>query len=224
MSKELEALDRLIAVGDPSKYWNSNYFVEDVNIVKQALQRLEAIDNTSPSEALKWLDQIIEYITEDKKVKYKATILFDCEIIKDALLKAQEMEKGNVYCAGGRSFSKEVIYLKQSIEQCNDKPIYYISRSFGNKYIVPQKLFEEQEKENARYKKLEEELGCPLEVYVGINQCDITTVYDKNGIEYTIKPNTIIKESFFAVDGFTLIECMWNMYRKTWWLKKDKSE
>jgi len=41
MSKELEALDRLIAVGDPSKYWNSNYFVEDVDIVKQALQKAQ---------------------------------------------------------------------------------------------------------------------------------------------------------------------------------------
>ena len=221
MSKEyLEALERI-----KNKF--INFFHEDnpdVESIEDALQRLEAIDNTSPNEALKWLDQIIEYITEDKKVKYKATILFDCEIIKDALLKAQEMEKGNVYCTGVRSFGKEIISLKQSIEQCNDKPIYYTSRSFGNKYIVPQKIFEEQEKENARYKQLEEKLGCPLEIYVGINQRDITTVYDKNGIDHIIKHDTIIKDSFFAVNGFTLIECMWNMYRKTWWLRKDKSE
>ena len=57
------------------------------------IQRLESIDNTKPSEALKELNEIIEYITEDKKVKYKATILFDCEIIKDALLKAQKQEQ-----------------------------------------------------------------------------------------------------------------------------------
>lgn len=74
------------------------------------------------------------------------------------------------------------------------------------------------------YNRLEEQLGCPLEVYVGINQRYITTVYDKDGIDYTIKPDTIIEDSFMAVDGFTLIECKWNMYCKTWWLKEDKSE
>jgi len=35
--------------------------------------------------AMSELEQIIEYITADKKVKYKATILFDCDIIKDEL-------------------------------------------------------------------------------------------------------------------------------------------
>ncbi len=47
------------------------------------------------AEALDELNEIVEYITEDKKVKYKSTILFDCEIIKDALLKTQEQEKEN---------------------------------------------------------------------------------------------------------------------------------
>lgn len=44
------------------------------------------------SEAMKELNEIIEYITENKKVEY-ATILSDCEIIKDALLKSQEQDK-----------------------------------------------------------------------------------------------------------------------------------
>lgn len=176
MSKELEAVNK----------WLKEYLTLCEKLSTNQQERMllnndspynilktyfESIDNVTPSEAMKELDEIIEYITEDKKVKYKATILFDCEIIKDALLKAQEIEK-----------------------------------------------------ENTRHKKLEEELGCPLEVYVGINQRNITTIYDKNGIDHTIEPNTIIKDSFFAVNGFTLIECMWNMYCKTWWLKKDKSE
>lgn len=37
MSKELEALDRLIAVGDESGYWNPDDYMVDVNTVKQAL-------------------------------------------------------------------------------------------------------------------------------------------------------------------------------------------
>ena len=63
--------------------------------IKQALTELQAIKEANPSEALKELNEIIEYITEDKRVKYKATILFDCKIIKQALLKAQELEKEN---------------------------------------------------------------------------------------------------------------------------------
>ena len=65
-------------------------FEDDCKLVDEALQRLEDIDNANPTEALKELNEIIEYITEDKKVKYKATILFDCEIIKDALIKAEK--------------------------------------------------------------------------------------------------------------------------------------
>lgn len=65
------------------------YIREDLKYFKnieQALLELRAIKEVS-REALTELNEIIEYITEDKKVKYKATILFDCKIIKDALLK-----------------------------------------------------------------------------------------------------------------------------------------
>ena len=44
-------------------------------------------------KALDELNEIIEYITEYKKVKYKATILFDCEIIKDALTTKSKKEQ-----------------------------------------------------------------------------------------------------------------------------------
>ncbi len=43
--------------------------------------------------ALDAIDEIINLITEDKKVKYKAVILFCCNTIKQALIKAQEQEK-----------------------------------------------------------------------------------------------------------------------------------
>lgn len=62
-------------------------------VIDESLHRLEDIDNSSPNEVMNELNEIIEYITEDKKVKYKSTILFDCDIIKDYLLKAQENEK-----------------------------------------------------------------------------------------------------------------------------------
>lgn len=68
-------------------------YLDCVETIEKELKRLKEIDNAKPSEALEDLNEIIEYITEDKKVKYKATILFDCEIIKDALLKAQKQER-----------------------------------------------------------------------------------------------------------------------------------
>lgn len=93
MSKELEAFYCILNNDCDS---DERYKLA-VSNVESALQRLESIDNANPGEAMKELDEIIEYITEDKKVKYKATILFDCEIIKDALLKAQENEKDKVF-------------------------------------------------------------------------------------------------------------------------------
>ncbi len=84
MSKEyLEALENLkqqaIAFEHDKfaiKVANGNY-----TTLKQALQRLESIDNAKPSEALKWLE------------KYKLTILFNTTIVENALLKAQEQER-----------------------------------------------------------------------------------------------------------------------------------
>lgn len=46
-------------------------------------------------EYLEALEQIIEYITEDKKVKYKATILFDCKTIKKALERLEAIDNAN---------------------------------------------------------------------------------------------------------------------------------
>lgn len=89
MNKEyLEALKILDYHNDLKKCWGKEF-----DIVEQALLELKEIKESNLSEALKELNEIVEYITEDKKVKYKVTILFDCDIIKDALLKAQEQEK-----------------------------------------------------------------------------------------------------------------------------------
>lgn len=106
MTEELKALEKLdntlclnnikdnIEFGiDTEEHCDCDNVVEMaecLDVVMNALNELEQIKNTKPSEALDELNEIIEYITEDKKVKYKATILFDCEIIKDALLKAQK--------------------------------------------------------------------------------------------------------------------------------------
>lgn len=43
----------------------------------------------------------------------------------------------------GRTFGKDIMNLSNTLKQSIDKPIFYAGR-YGNKYIVPQNLFEEQ--------------------------------------------------------------------------------
>jgi len=119
---------------------NGLNFGDELRIIEQALQRLEAIDNANPNEALKELEQDIKdrvILAEDRQLKL-------CAVIKQALIKSQEQGNKNACFVGGRTVNKDIIYLKQSIEQCNDKPIFYMSKRYGNKYIVPQKSFEDQ--------------------------------------------------------------------------------
>lgn len=87
MSKEyLEALKIV-------KYNSSKEVVEAFDVIEKGLQRLEAIDNAEPSEALTEIFNIIYNLDcgttyeQDKK-------LDECrKTIKQALLKAQEQEK-----------------------------------------------------------------------------------------------------------------------------------
>lgn len=84
MSKELEVLERTSSEfidGYPTGNVNVGMTWEEHSAIKQALQRLEAIDNSNPSEALKWLE------------KYRLTILFNTSIVENALIKAQKQEK-----------------------------------------------------------------------------------------------------------------------------------
>lgn len=90
MSKEyLEALENLkqqaIAFehGELAiKVANGNY-----TTLKEALQRLEAIDNANPSEALECLEEMYEVSCDSRKPEYNLY-----ETIKQALLKAQEQD------------------------------------------------------------------------------------------------------------------------------------
>ena len=85
MSKELEALHTIAF----NTQINGMNFGDELRTIEKALQRLEAIDNANPSEALEELEQDIKnrvILAEDKQLKL-------CAVIKQALLKAQEQEK-----------------------------------------------------------------------------------------------------------------------------------
>lgn len=84
MSKELEALKRV-------KYNISKEVVDAFDSIENALERLEAIDNANPSEALETLkDALIGNGINDTINDYVDNLILP---IKQALLKAQENEK-----------------------------------------------------------------------------------------------------------------------------------
>lgn len=77
--------------------------------------------------------------------------------------------------------------------------------------------------QNAKYKQLEEQIGCPLEVV-------FKAIY--SGIYYIYPNGNIVLERSFKLNhyssGWCLIKPKLNFkledYKKTWWLKRDKSE
>ncbi len=95
MNKELEALKRIRQETCPATYMADFDKNECCDVIEQSLQRLEAIDNANPSEALKCLEKIIDNLDDyaDFEIKQEANEYIDT--IKQALLKAQELEKEN---------------------------------------------------------------------------------------------------------------------------------
>jgi len=103
MSKEyLKALENMKNGADD--WYRSYEMYEDYPVVKSALQRLEAIENTKPSEALKYVNGKIADLEDDLQhytmvEKDKCREFFISEDlkqftnIKQVLLKAQEQEK-----------------------------------------------------------------------------------------------------------------------------------
>ena len=90
MSKELdpiEALDKLLDGYSKGMVGRSYY-----DIVREALQRLEAIDNANPSEALECLE-VLEQDIKDRIILDEDRQLKLCAVIKQALLKAEKEHK-----------------------------------------------------------------------------------------------------------------------------------
>ena len=78
-----------------------------------------------------------------------------------------------------------------------------------------------------KLEELEEQIGCPLEVRCNL---DINNkIFDRFGNEYIAK--SIGKKDFIAYDAKKLEKneiyrelFEWKEYKKTWWLKEDRSE
>ena len=66
MSKELEVLKRI----DERNYLTEREHREFYKLVEQALQRLEEIDNSNPSEVLKCLEEWYGFLMADNDITY----------------------------------------------------------------------------------------------------------------------------------------------------------
>lgn len=84
MTKELEAFENIMKVYGDTNSLEGTY--NDFLSIKKALQRLEAIDNANPSEALECFENMQHRIASNISTIEYATI-------KQALIKAQEQEK-----------------------------------------------------------------------------------------------------------------------------------
>ena len=94
MTKALEALKRIRQETCPATYMADFDKNECCDVIEQALQRLESIDNANPSEALEcwqWINATIPQWVREKDKQHPNVL----EPIKQALLKAQEQEKEN---------------------------------------------------------------------------------------------------------------------------------
>ena len=106
MNKELEALEFICKILKEKGIDIKWLFKEQYNTIKQALQRLEAIDNSNPSDAIECVDDInADLVSLPKHIEgsddtfddYLENISLKISIIKRTLLKYQEKEKDKVF-------------------------------------------------------------------------------------------------------------------------------
>ena len=125
MTEELEEIKSIVAINfgalgflNPSE---NEQILKDRDKVLNALQRLEAIDNAKPSEAMQGVDMLyanaIDLTSENTKYlpEYLKPIR---DIIKQALIKAQEQEKENTEYKKVLKIIKEKRVNIHWIEKC----------------------------------------------------------------------------------------------------------
>ena len=141
----------------------------------------------------------------------------------------------------------ECLKALQSIHDKYSMPLTEHVYSFDYIKTIKQVLIkqQEQEKKNAEYKQLEEQLGCPLDVYAKIQSGLVDVIYvkryetvrkywDENGLQLEQKeclvPRSItrVDRKYFYYRDILGKEDMYFMYFSKYgtefWLKEDKSE
>ncbi len=186
MSKEFEALSIIIETLSNDK--GRVMCRKELDVLIQALERLESIENADPSTALECLEEISkeEVLFKNRNTIYMGGEKSNSFTYKDTI--------GNHF--------KEIEEIKQFLLKA-----------------------QEMEKEITKYKQIKEQLGCPLEV---VERAIKNGIY--NGVpEYISAVGLVYMLGRFYLtcfdengkpDGSYLI----SEYKKTWWLKEDRSE
>ncbi len=115
---------------------------------------------TSDEDILK-LKQDIEWdMLDETSYEIFTSILKDLEELK---------ESQNVSC-GGRMVGKEITMLNETLHKSLDKPILWVGAQVGNKYIVPQKQFEEMTKKvNVLNELMDNSIDCCRDYFPNSN-------------------------------------------------------
>ena len=92
MSKELEEIKTLRGFNQVELN-NDKNINKSLDVIEQALQELQAIDNAKPNEALKCLEKLGHLDLYESYINLKVNEVDEFGIIKQALVKAQEQEK-----------------------------------------------------------------------------------------------------------------------------------
>lgn len=123
MNKGLKALETIDKYVDKDyDYCQRGDYDKDYKVVEQELQRLEAIDNAKPSEALETLkDMLIGNGVNDNINDYVDNLILP---IEQALLKAQEQEELLDY------ITRFIVNVEIS-----DNGVYYISFKNNTPYL-----------------------------------------------------------------------------------------
>lgn len=136
MSKELEALEEI----RDFRYGEDKLLVcqtEMYSTIKNALQRLEAIENTEPSEALKCLEKIKDSFGCDMAYY---NLNSEYETVEKALIKALDQEKENTDYGSARERWKIIC---QTIKRMFDFDIE--EKWSGDDKVITQTLIKSQE-------------------------------------------------------------------------------
>lgn len=125
-----------------------------------------------------------------------------------------------------KNISNKQTYCGYEVKDCKYQQIYDFKRYNELEDYVDSDLTLAIDK-LGKLEDLEEQIGCPLDV-----RCKLTYdshIYDEDGRSYT--EIIMFKDYILAYDGREdengMLEATrfeWKGYKKTWWLKEDKSE
>lgn len=191
------------------------------------------VDYLESLERLAMPDEL--HIKECEKLGIGLTEDFD--IVEQALLELKSIKEASP------SEALECLKALQSIRDKYSMPLTEYVNSFDYIKIIKQVLLkqQEQEKKNAEYKQLEEQLGCPLDIYAKIQSGLVDVIYvkryetvrkywDENGLQLEQKeclvPRSITRVDrryFYYKDILGKEDMYFSKYGTEFWLKEDKS-